>query len=941
MMGRLKEFLTRLSSSPLIPQVLFWSWNAIFFSVVYLGMLPYILWDLLWHTLEGPTPWDFTLFSCLLLFIPVPCVIFAAIFLRKQPRKLMGLFYGIEAPLFLLCLCRLFLVREMTPGVGLLLALFYIAAFFYLHELVKGYVARPFTAHVQLIGHTVLLLCGLLMAALAAFYVPPLLFVMLKGFFSFSWIGGTLNMIRYSHGMALILIPLGCMLFGYTALLFIGSPLALIVLALRSFRRIAGQFSMQFGAARTLAISGAVVGTIVTLFIVTNRQPQGHAFALLQAPPRSDGEREQRLAQESQIRLGLINAYLSPFRYLSAVSENDHVAVMYRETFKLDGALPDSLQAVYNQLARPFLFQGHSIPEDQRKAEELYEAFFDTPIQKGERDAVLRALEATYSREQREAGLLNQGQQKVWLARQEVTTQPHGDWADIELHEVYENQTYEQQEIFYYFSLPESAAVTGLWLGDTDEKSRRFAFTVAPRGAAQKVYRQEVQRRADPALLEQIGPRQYRLRAFPIPAREIGSLKAPSPLHLWLTYKTFAGPTGYPLPALGERRNVYWSWRSKRTIDGKSAAFDGGWLPPVVPAKVTRVVHVVALADGLIVRAQPLAAAPGLLDPRRIQDRKVAIIIDRSKSMGRVASEARQSLQWLRDTLERANDLDFYLTASPHRGEAATRIDDPAALGPSALLFYGGQRMRDMLIQFSALRADKKYDAILVLTDDGSLDMADDKGPQLALGAPLWMVHLGGHLAAGYDDTTLAAIQKSGGGVATSAADALQALALRMGAAAPAGAAELVSQPVSQEDGMLWTVEPAAAAASGAESDAGLLPLAARQVILHRTRQAQLGKLEVLDELHRLAVQHSVVSAYSSMIVLVNDEQRELLKRAAAEQDRFQREVESGKEIINHPLNPLHVSATPEPHEWLLIMLAVSVLYFAWSSRRRALECAR
>lgn len=140
---------------------------------------------------------------------------------------------------------------------------------------------------------------------------------------------------------------------------------------------------------------------------------------------------------------------------------------------------------------------------------------------------------------------------------------------------------------------------------------------------------------------------------------------------------------------------------------------------------------------------------------------------------------------------------------------------------------------------------------------------------------------------------------------------------------------------------MLWTVEPAAAAASGADGDAGLLPLAARQVILHRTRQAQLGKLEVLDELHRLAVQHRVVSAYSSMIVLVNDEQRELLKRASAEQDRFQREVESGKEIINHPLNPLHVSATPEPHEWLLIMLAVSVLYFAWSSRRRALECAR
>lgn len=934
MMGQLRALLSRIFSSPLIPQVFFWSWNAVFFSVVYLGLLPYILWDLLWHTVEGPIPWDFTLFSCLLLFIPVPCSIFAAVFLRKDPAKLMGLFYGIEAPLLLLCACRLFLVREMTPGVALLLSLFYVSAFFYLHELIQGYSLRPFTAHAQLIGHTVLLLCGLFTASLVAFYVPPFFWELFKGFFAFKWLSGLGNMILYSHGTGLVLIPLGFLLFLYTALVFIGSPIALSVIAVRSFRRIAGQFGKQFGLARTVIISAAVVSAVVLLFIVANRQPQGRAFALLATPPRSDAERQERLIAQSHIRAGLVNAYLSPYRYLSAWGEDNHVESMYRHSFGMAGSLPESIQRSYNQLARPFLFFGESIPDDQRKAEQLYEDFFDTPIQKGERDAVLQAVQATYSREQREAGLLNQGEQKVWLARQEITSQAHGDWADIELHEVYENQTYEQQEIFYYFSLPESAAVTGLWLGDTDDKKSRFSFTVAPRGAAQKVYRREVARRADPALLEQIGPRQYRLRAFPIPARETGSLKSPSPLHLWLTYKTFAGPGGYPLPALGERRNVYWSWRSQRTVDGRKESFGGTWLPAAIPAKVSRASHTAVLPEGLIVRAQP---APAQLDPgSAIRGRKLAIIIDRSKSMDRVAAEAKQSLEWLRDTLASTNDLDFYLTASAHRGEPPSRVDAPGALPPSALLFYGGQRMRDLLLQFSQLRADKQYDAILVLTDDGSLDLADDKGPQLALGAPLFMVHLGGHLAAGYDDTTLAAIQKSGGGVAITAAEAVTSFAMRTQVA---GAAE----PAAVEDGVLWTVEPAdgAAAASGAQGDAGFLPLAARQAILYRTRQAQLGRLEVLDELHRIAVNHSVASPYSSMIVLVNDEQRELLKRASAEQDRFQREVESGKELISHPMNPLHVSAAPEPHEWLLIALAMGMLYVAWRSRRRGLEYAR
>jgi len=87
----------------------------------------------------------------------------------------------------------------------------------------------------------------------------------------------------------------------------------------------------------------------------------------------------------------------------------------------------------------------------------------------------------------------------------------------VEIEEVYENLTFENQEIFYYFSLPEDAAITGIWIGRTDKREEMDAFIVAPRGAAQLVYEQQVRRNIDPALLEQVGPAQYRLRVFPIP----------------------------------------------------------------------------------------------------------------------------------------------------------------------------------------------------------------------------------------------------------------------------------------------------------------------------------------------------------------------------------------------------------------------------------------
>jgi len=88
--------------------------------------------------------------------------------------------------------------------------------------------------------------------------------------------------------------------------------------------------------------------------------------------------------------------------------------------------------------------------------------------------------------------------------------------------------------------------------------------------------------------------------------------------------------------------------------------------------------------------------------------------------------------------------------------------------------------------------------------------------------------------------------------------------------------------------------------------------------------------------MHAIAKRFGIITPYSSMIVLVNDRQKEALKKAEKESDRFDRKVESGKEQLTKPSNPLNVSAVPEPEEWLLLGLLAVGLILVIRQRRLA-----
>ncbi|MEG4318689.1 MULTISPECIES: TIGR02921 family PEP-CTERM protein [unclassified Microcoleus] len=966
-------------------KIIFWVWNLTFLSIVYLGILPYLAIPLIQATIEGIIPLEFSLTLTALIAVPTISTIVGARRFQKQPLQLMRLFYGVEAPLFLLCLIRLFLLRELNPASSLIIATIVLCIAAFLVEMLYGYLGkiengRPETgffydntslqptvevknpvssigvgnssqdavnrkpssigfmgnkrsAWIQLAFHSLMLLVGTWAATLLMFYALPVALTITVAFFSFAWVVPLLNSLQYISFEIIWWLPLSLILFGFTSSLFVVMPSLYGFLYIQSGRKILNSFASQYGKNQAIMGSLGVMAAWLAIFAALLQQPQIQAMKILATPAANETARQTLLAKSDLIRSGLVNAYLSPYRYLSTVGENNHIYEMYKNTFSLPDGAARNVQNSYNFLMSPFLYQGSG--SDVKKAEKLYAGFFDTEIQKGDAAAVKHAVQSTSNREEAKAGLLNVNEEKVWLQSQEVTVTEKGDWADVQLYEVYKNQTPNLQEVFYYFSLPESAAVTGVWLGDTGDLKRRFAFTVSPRGAAQQVYNQQVRESVDPALLEQIGPKQYRLRAFPIPAkREFSRTQtdAPTEMNLWLTYKVMRQPQGWAMPKLAEKRNIFWNQNTRRVVAGKEIKYSlkeakETWLPGFVPAVSQQqpIPRLANLPGENTISAKPLVEANYSL-PR---GKKLAVILDTSRSMAGETKEVKENFEWLKANSLKGNTVDLYVASAA--GMPPKLVEDLRSFDVGKLTFYGTLQLKDILQQFAQLRGDRTYDTVFLVSDRHSYELSDDRKISVSLAAPLWTVHLGG-LPPGYDDGTLKLIQDSGGGVSTDIKEAMQ----RVATTAASG-----KSAISVVDGYVWSYSktPKAATAVAKITDdpnEGFKPIAARQLITALSKEKTANQLTQLDAMHSLAKTFKVVTPYSSMIVLVNDEQRQQLKAAEAKSDRFDRKVESGKEQLSKPNNPLNVSGVPEPEEWLLLIVGAIGLLAVFLRQRRA-----
>jgi len=78
--------------------------------------------------------------------------------------------------------------------------------------------------------------------------------------------------------------------------------------------------------------------------------------------------------------------------------------------------------------------------------------------------------------------------------------------------------------------------------------------------------------------------------------------------------------------------------------------------------------------------------------------------------------------------------------------------------------------------------------------------------------------------------------------------------------------------------------------------------------------QPHTRQLNNLDSIHALAKQNNIVTRYSSLLVLINDRQKEALKKAEFS--------EKSKPANTPPIAPFAVPSVLEPQEWALLIIA-------------------
>ncbi|MEM7134488.1 MAG: TIGR02921 family PEP-CTERM protein [Chloroflexota bacterium] len=977
---------------------LFWSWNIIFLTVLLLGFLPIILIELFWAIRDGSVPLQFFLYGTILVAIPAIAILIAAMTsLRKDYKRLLAFGYGVEGPLMLILGIRFFVVRQVTPAVGVLMIVGVLGMFTLMWQLLDRKINErsAWFGYLRIVGLTLLLAIGVYISVWLFFYVPPLIAQI------FSSIGYFIGEIPYMlddfrrtmRSESFFMVPffliyffLGSILAGYTATLFIALPIVVPILYVRAWGRGLEATGKRISMPAAYALSFVALVSVASLFIISNRQPQRQAFELLETPPTNLAEAKELIGQQEEIRAGLLNAYLAPFRYASSEGEVYHIREAYQWTFNMDWEETEGIQRFYEWVAQPLLYEPaeasveemRDVPDYRRwqtvpqrpiavepaRAAELYEPFFDIPINEGEREAVVRAARTTWEANRAEAAWQAVAHREIHLVQQELNVSEQGDWAEFELHEAYRNRTFDREEVVYYFSLPESAVITGVWLGNSENREERFVYQVAPRGAAQQTYKNEVRRNVDPALVEQIGTRQYRLRIFPIEPPQTtwdsdsrrSRREAPT-LHMWMTWRAFAQDGEWPMPQLSERLNVYWDGRSERLINDEPMSEllstgdtddNASWLPKTLTmdADAAAQTHRVDFPGGRSVIIEPVEADEL---PSINSENSLAVVLDRSRSMANVASLVDEAFdRFARLAADGGVKIDVYLTASEYRGEEPSVVPLEEVESEN-ILYFGGQNAAELLAQYDELR-QIDYDAVFVISDGTGYSLndknsdgnGDEEREGLGTEVPIWMVHLDG-LPLGYDDPTLEVIQASGGGVTDSLNDALTRFAV-----STQGLVDFADLEISQAmpdaiDGYGWAMMSTGEAAQRYQNAKVHAPsddfaaFAGRRIILAEMmrNRGDLASLDILDELHAMAIEHSIVTPYSSMIVLINERQQRMLDELSAQADRFDREFE---DVGETPTVGPQLTGVPEPEEWLLIIIAVAMLgWYAYQSREKLL----
>ena len=896
---------------------LFWSWHIIYLIVAVALIIPYMLIPMLGSIFDDRTPVYYSVYIFVIVLLPFVSIAIVSLVFKNNHKYVMRYFYGFEMPLLFFILVKIATFRELNFNTDLLIANVVIALTFWLYFL---WIENKQQAPVALLnkpwmlaGSTIISIVGVYFGVLFFIYLLPVAVDFITGLIHALSHISSADFTDLLFGIINPIVWLSVLFVLFTASLFLALPVVMVWLYLKQFK----QFIPQLRKLNNIAIVSSIILLNIALFTYGYQQPQTTSFTLLSTKHLSTQEQQHLVEKSDDIRAGLLNAYLAPYRYVSSTKNSKLVAYQYKKSLGFNDEFADNVQSVFNFLASPLLYQG-DIYADNDKAEKYYEDFFDAPIQKAERQTIINAIKHKWEiGASNEASLLSTNSHFVHSDEQIIDLQVNQNVATITITESLKNLSQQNKEAVIHFSLPEDAVVTGLWLSSDKNNPEMYPYVLAPKGAAQAVYKAEVNRRVDPALLEQVGPQQYRLRVYPVPPKRSSEY-----FQMRFQYQTLANNKGeWPLPIVLEKRNIFWDKETKRIINNVSVdnvENTQQWIPTLtkntntIKAKVA-LQHIAFQQDKRVIQAvarQHQAEKPILNKP-------IAVLIDGSYSMNRHQLALTQAIEKLK---LQTTKVDFYFC----------RLQCEAIKDTKSLHFFANSQTADQLTAFIKTGKTEQYAAVLLLSDAGSYELqAKNKTEDLPIKTPVWLVHLSKNLPYAYDDKVLDLLYRSKGGVTQSVTEAL----LRANPIAISQAAHLSDNDilVAISKDRVWFSNT-----DNAEDNIlAVQKIAAAQEIKYLTHNMDMQQLNNLDGIHNYAKKNGIISHYSSMLVLVNDQQKQALKKAEEGADRFDREIETGKKKGLVPHDPFAVPSVPEPEEWALIIIMTLLLIVAYIRRKR------
>ena len=821
------------------------------------------------------------------LNVLIPVVAFILYVLRKtykDYRKVFKLFYGIEMPLILICLLRIFLLREITPFIFMILASVVVAVGV---QIVEYYNIKKLKSGIfMVLGYETTVILGTYGLILASFFVLPFLFGLLQSFFSFGWFDIVISSFSLESllGLPTILISMFFMLLFFGGFIVaIISPFVSAYIYLKSFIK----YTKRIANKRILANYAVIYFLVMALL---SFQPSETKFLdniskyrqALTYEDKVDIAKKFVIGKELNYKNILTNKYIAKYRYYADKTNSSVYNIHDNEAF---GQI---CQNMFNFLAFPFIYNGQF---DPASANADYQELFDKNIQSAQKNKIRKALYSTLFGSETAATVLDKDAKSVLLKSRitKVFTSSNSPIVRVNITEEYFNKDTTDKEVFYYLTLPQGAVVTDLKLG----KDLEYQGEISTKGAARKTYEGQVVNRHDPALLEKNGLRQYTLRVYPVQTKDYQKIS--------YDYLTTVNEDGsVKLPEIYEKRNVY-----KNSFTTYKYEVNGNSVKDV-KANVINVESGFGNYNVCSYIQKDLYCLKNVNKQKEFKNKRIALLLDTSYS-NRISWKNYLSNNQEYQNLTTNNSVDAYY----FNDLISKKIDMD-----NAEQYNIGKTKR-----LDAIKAvEKNYDIVIMLTDSDDFDKSERVLPD-EINAPVYIIHADNKIPPYYNELALSVL-KSNGKIADSIKDVVNDYSFKQNSDGIYSDNNIVLTKESKNDGKII-------------NDADFTKYIYSKIIDNKIAKEDVSDISILDKIHEIAKSQGIVTSYSSYIALVDKWQKKELKANEKSSDRFEANLQSGidKTVNESDEEAEDIKAVPEPEQWAMIIMGIVLLLFMCMKR--------